>query len=65
MSPEEARRRALIKLGGVTLTQELYGEQRGLPTRPSPHTIGISTLSSRRTAANRSRECLSPKNISA
>ena len=31
MSPEEARRRALIKLGGVTLTQELYLEQRGLP----------------------------------
>src|SRR5262249_23769197 len=24
-------RLALIKLGGVTLTQELYGEQRGLP----------------------------------
>src|SRR5262245_47505214 len=31
MSPEEARRRALIKLGGVTLTKELYREQRGLP----------------------------------
>ncbi|MEP7339079.1 MAG: permease prefix domain 1-containing protein, partial [Acidobacteriota bacterium] len=31
MSPEEARRVALIKLGGVTLTQELYREQRGLP----------------------------------
>jgi putative ABC transport system permease protein len=31
MSPEEARRRALIKLGGVTLTQERYREQRGLP----------------------------------
>jgi len=31
MSPEEARRRALIKLGGVTLTQELYREQGGLP----------------------------------
>ncbi|NOT63221.1 MAG: hypothetical protein HOP19_23685, partial [Acidobacteria bacterium] len=31
MSPEEARRRALIKLGGVTLTQELHREQRGLP----------------------------------
>jgi putative ABC transport system permease protein len=31
MSPEEARRQALIKLGGVTLTQELYREQRGLP----------------------------------
>jgi predicted permease len=31
MSPEEARRRALVKLGGVTLTKELYREQRGLP----------------------------------
>jgi len=31
MSPEEARRVALIKLGGVTLTQERYREQRGLP----------------------------------
>jgi hypothetical protein len=31
MSPEEARRQALIKLGGVTLTRERYREQRGLP----------------------------------
>jgi len=31
MSPEEARCLALIKLGGVTLTQELHREQRGLP----------------------------------
>ncbi len=31
MSPEEARRLALIKLGGVTVTQELHREQRGLP----------------------------------
>ncbi|MEP7339763.1 MAG: ABC transporter permease [Acidobacteriota bacterium] len=31
VSPEEARRQALIKLGGVTLTQERYREQRGLP----------------------------------
>jgi predicted permease len=31
MSSEEARRQALIKLGGVTLTQELHREQRGLP----------------------------------
>jgi predicted permease len=31
ISPEEARRRALIKLGGVTLTQERYRQQRGLP----------------------------------
>jgi len=31
MSPEEARRRALLKLGGVALTQERYREQRGLP----------------------------------
>src|SRR5262249_58085081 len=31
MSPEEARRVALIKLGGVTLTKERYREQRGLP----------------------------------
>ena len=31
MSPEEARRHSLIKLGGVTLTKERYREQRGLP----------------------------------
>src|SRR5262244_3865779 len=31
MSPEEARRRALLKLGGVTQVQELHREQRGLP----------------------------------
>jgi hypothetical protein len=31
LSPEEARRQALIKLGGVTLTQERHREQRGLP----------------------------------
>lgn len=31
MSPEEARRQALIKLGGVTPTQERYREQKGLP----------------------------------
>ncbi len=31
MSPEEARRQAHIKLGGVALTQERYREQRGLP----------------------------------
>lgn len=31
MSPEEARRVALINLGGVAQTQELYREQRGVP----------------------------------
>jgi len=31
MSPEEARRAALIKLGGVTLTKDLRREQGGLP----------------------------------
>ena len=31
MAPEEAQRQALIKLGGVALTQERYREQRGLP----------------------------------
>jgi len=31
MSPEEARRRARIKLGGVTLAKELRREQGGLP----------------------------------
>src|SRR5262245_13818421 len=31
MSPDEARRVAIIKLGGVTLTTELYREQGGLP----------------------------------
>ena len=31
MKPEEARRQALIKLGGVEQTKEKYGERRGLP----------------------------------
>src|SRR5215813_10807028 len=31
MSPDEARRVALVKLGGVTQVQELHREQRGLP----------------------------------
>ncbi|MCI0353359.1 MAG: permease prefix domain 1-containing protein, partial [Acidobacteriales bacterium] len=31
MSPEEARRLALVKLGGVTLTKEMHREQGGLP----------------------------------
>jgi putative ABC transport system permease protein len=31
MSPEEARRAALIKIGGVTLTQERCREQGGIP----------------------------------
>src|SRR5262245_35472971 len=31
MSPDEARRVALIKLGGVTLTKQLHREQRGVP----------------------------------
>jgi predicted permease len=31
MTAEEARRSALIQLGGVTQTKELYGERRGIP----------------------------------
>jgi putative ABC transport system permease protein len=31
MTPEEARRRALIKLGGFEQTKELYAERKGLP----------------------------------
>src|SRR5262249_21565352 len=31
MNREEARRQALIKLGGVEMTKEIYREQRGLP----------------------------------
>ena len=31
LSPEEARRRALLKLGGVEKVTEAYREQRGLP----------------------------------
>src|SRR5262249_1285219 len=31
MSVEEARRQALIKLGGVQVTKDAYREQRGLP----------------------------------
>src|SRR5882762_10540762 len=31
MNREEARRQALIKLGGITQTQELYQQRRGLP----------------------------------
>src|SRR5205814_1555412 len=31
MSPTEARRKALIKLGGVEQTKEIYRDRRGLP----------------------------------
>src|SRR5947209_11976766 len=31
MSPAEARRQALIKLGGIEQTKELYRDRRGLP----------------------------------
>src|SRR5438552_2172495 len=31
MTPEEARRQALIKLGGIEPTKEKYRRQRGLP----------------------------------
>src|SRR5881397_3867383 len=31
MTPEEARRQALIKLGGIESTKEAYRDQRGLP----------------------------------
>ena len=31
MSPEEARRQAFIKLGGIQQTKEIYRERRGLP----------------------------------
>jgi predicted permease len=31
MSPEEARRDALIKLGGIEQTKQIYRDQRGLP----------------------------------
>src|SRR5207245_3678447 len=31
MSPAEARRQALIKLGGVEQTKEIYRDRRGLP----------------------------------
>jgi putative ABC transport system permease protein len=31
MSQDEARRQALIRLGGVEMTKEIYREQRGLP----------------------------------
>src|SRR5216683_4911559 len=30
-TPEEARRQALIKLGGIESTKETYRDQRGLP----------------------------------
>src|ERR1700757_2947592 len=31
LTPQQARREALMKLGGVTQTEELYRERRGLP----------------------------------
>jgi hypothetical protein len=31
MNPEEARRQAMIKLGGIESTKEAYRDQRGLP----------------------------------
>jgi hypothetical protein len=35
MTPVEARRQALIKLGGVEQTKEIYRDRRGLPTLES------------------------------
>lgn len=35
MTPEEARRQALIKLGGIESTKEAYRDQRGLPVLES------------------------------
>src|SRR3712207_5169206 len=32
MSPEEARRQAMIQLGGIESTKEAYRDQRGLPS---------------------------------
>src|ERR1022692_3929221 len=31
MSPQEARRRAIIKLGGIESTKEIYRERRSIP----------------------------------
>src|ERR1700731_2357002 len=31
MTPEEARRQAMIQMGGIESTKEAYREQRGLP----------------------------------
>src|ERR1700760_4439457 len=31
MTPEEARRRAVIRLGGVEATKEVYRDRRGVP----------------------------------
>jgi hypothetical protein len=35
MTPEEARRQAMIKLGGIESTKEAYRDQRGLPVLES------------------------------
>src|SRR5437867_2510938 len=31
MTPQEARREALMKLGGIELTKEVYRDRRGIP----------------------------------
>ena len=36
MSAEEARRQALLKLGGLELTKEIYRQRRGLPVLGTP-----------------------------
>jgi len=45
LSPEEARRRAIIKLGGVTLTKERYREHRvrNFPLQNSVTTVTPAT----------------------
>ena len=48
MTADEARRSALIKLGGITQTKEIYGERRGMPaveTVLQDLRYGIRTLS--------------------
>ena len=47
MTPEEARRQAMIKLGGIESTKEAYRDQRGLPvlqSLSSPMNSGATTL---------------------
>ena len=57
MSPEEARRQAMIRLGGIESTKEAYRDQRGLPML---ETFTIVPMESARSLSNRAFRNLAP-----
>lgn len=64
MSPEEARRQALIQLGGLEATKEAYRDQRSIPWLENLFQDNLSTRD-RKSCRERGRSrcaCLSARN---